>query len=258
ILNKENTAYIGISQAFRPVIFKDIVPTSTYEVIDKNLKDATGYNMEAGVRGKLFDYLQYDISFFNLVYKNRMGTLVLQDNAGSSYTYKTNIGNSRTSGVELFLQYKFPISNYLYGGLFTSTSLMNARYISGQVSTGSVNKSIEGNKVEAVPDWISRNGLEVLFKGFSCTLLYSYTSSSFSDALNTYDPPVSGAKGYTPSYSIWDLNATIKATSNFTIRTGINNIFNKQYFTKRPTFYPGPGIWSSDGRNSYVTVSFKL
>lgn len=50
-LDKENMLYGGISQAYRPVIFKDIVPASTYEQIDKELKDALGYNIELGVRG---------------------------------------------------------------------------------------------------------------------------------------------------------------------------------------------------------------
>ena len=258
LLDKENTLYGGISQAYRPVIFKDIVPASTYEQIDKNLKDAFGYNAEIGLRGKLFSRLQYDITYFRVLYKNRLGTLVLQDNSGQSYTYKTNIGNSLTNGLEMFIQYKFPITNKLFAGLFTSTSFMDAKYVTGQVSTGTANKSIVGNKVEAVPEWISRNGIDILYKGFSCTILYSYTSSTFSDALNIITPPASGAKGFTPAYSIWDFNASFRTNSLFTIRAGISNIFNKQYFSKRPTFYPGPGIWPSDGRNVYVTIGIKI
>ena len=258
LFDKENTLYGGISQAYRPVIFKDIVPASTYEQIDKNLNDAFGYNAEIGVRGKLFKRLQYDINYFRLLYKNRLGTLVLQDNTGQPYTYKTNIGNSLTNGVEMFVQYKFPITNKLFAGLFTSTSFLDAKYITGQIAIGTANKSIVGNKVEAVPEWLSRNGIDILYKGFSCTILYSYTSSTFSDALNTLTPPSSGAKGFTPAYSIWDFNASLRTNSLFTIRTGISNIFNKKYFTKRPTFYPGPGIWPSDGRNIYLTLGIKI
>lgn len=258
LLSKENTIYGGISQAYRPVIFKDIIPASTYEQVDKDLKDAFGYNIELGVRGKLSNRLQYDISYFNMLYRNRLGTVILQDNLGQPYTYKTNIGNSRTDGIELFVQYKFPLTNKLFAGLFTSTSYMSARYISGQVTDGSKNQSIVGNKVEAVPQWISRDGLDILYRSFSCTVQYNYTASSFSDALNTVTAPASGAKGFTPAYSIWDLNGSFRANSIFTIRAGVNNIFNKQYFTKRPTFYPGPGIWPSDGRNVYVTVGIKI
>ena len=257
-LSTENAIYGGFSQAYRPVIFKDIVPASTYERIDKNLKDAYGYNIETGIRGKVLKHLQYDINYFRVLYENRLGTLVFQDNAGQPYTYKTNVGNSVTNGLELFVQYKFPLTNNLFAGLFTSTSYMDAKYTTGQVSTGTANKSIAENKVESVPDWISRNGFDVLYKGFTCTILYNYTSSTFSDALNTIEPPASGARGFTQAYSVWDFNATLKTNSIFTIRAGVNNIFNKQYFTKRPTFYPGPGIWSSDGRNVYATVSIKI
>jgi len=95
---------------------------------------------------------------------------------------------------------------------------------------------------EAVPQWISRNGIDILYKGFG-TVLYNYASSTFSDALNTVTPPASGAKGFTPAYSIWDFNASLKTNSFLTVRVGINNIFDKQYYTKRPTFYPGSGIW---------------
>jgi Fe(3+) dicitrate transport protein len=258
IIDKENTLYGGISQAYRPVIFKDVVPASTYEQIDKNLQDAFGYNIEAGMRGRVLKHLQYDVGYFRLQYNNRMGTLVLQDNSGQSYTYKTNIGNSRTNGLEAFVQYKFPITPTLFAGLFTSTAFMEARYTSGQIATGTLNKSIAGNKVEAVPAWISRNGFEILYKGFSGTVLYSYTSSTFSDALNTVTPPLSGARGFTPAYSVWDFNASLRTNSQFNIRAGVNNIFNKQYFTKRPTFYPGPGIWPSDGRNVYLTIGVKI
>lgn len=257
-VSKENTIYGGISQAYRPVIFKDIVPASVYERIDKNLKDAFGYNIEAGIRGKIIKHLQYDINYFRVLYKNRLGTLVLQDNAGQSYTYKTNIGNSVTNGTEIFIQYKFPVANNLFAGIFTSTAYMNAKYTTGQVSDGTTNKSIVGNKVEAVPDWNSRNGIEILYKGFSCTILSNYTSSTYSDALNTVSPPASGAKGFTPSYTVWDFNASLRTNSFFTFRAGVNNILNKQYFTKRPTFYPGPGIWPSDGRNIYITLGIKL
>lgn len=258
VINNENNFYGGFSQAYRPVIFKDIVPASTYEQVDKKLKDASGYNLEAGARGKLAKHIQYDITFFSLLYNNRMGTLVLQDNSGQPYTYRTNIGNSRTNGLELFLQYKFPLTNHLYAGLFTSTSYMKGKYINGEVSNGTTNKSIKGNKIEAVPDWISRNGLDILYKGLSCTFLYSYTSSSFSDALNTVIPPATGARGFTPSYAIWDFNFSFKSDSFYSIRAGVNNILDKQYFTKRPTFYPGPGIWPSDGRNVYMTLGIRL
>lgn len=47
-------------------------------------------------------------------------------------------------------------------------------------------------------------------------------------------------------------------TKNLEFKMSLNNITDKQYFTKRPSFYPGPGIWSSDGRNVTFTAIIRL
>ncbi len=257
-LSEENNFYAGYTASYRPVIFKDIIPASVYEKIDNNLRDARGYNLEAGFRGKYKSRLTYDVNLFSLLYKNRMGTLVLQDDNGQSYTFKTNIGDSRTNGVEGFFQYKFPIGKDLLAGFFTSIAYMDARYIRGEVSIGSSNKSIRNNKVESAPEWIIRSGIEFQYQALSASILYSFTDKTYSDALNTIIPPASGARGLTPGYQLVDLNISYRTMSLLQIKAGLNNIFNHQYFTKRPAFYPGPGIWPGDGRNMYVTVGIRL
>lgn len=93
--------YAGWSQAYRPVIFKDIIPGSIYEITDTNLKDAEGYNMEVGVRGD-WKFLNWDVSYFQLLYRNRLGTLFQTNIAGEEIIFKTNIGDSMTKGLELF------------------------------------------------------------------------------------------------------------------------------------------------------------
>jgi Fe(3+) dicitrate transport protein len=42
------------------------------------------------------------------------------------------------------------------------------------------------------------------------------------------------------------------------LRLSANNLTDESYFTKRPEFYPGPGVWPSDGRsyNASVALSF--
>ncbi|MCB0574489.1 MAG: TonB-dependent receptor, partial [Saprospiraceae bacterium] len=87
--------------------------------------------------------------------------------------------------------------------------------------------------------------------------LYSYTSESFADPLNTVTPSANGAVGLVPSYGILDLNASYRF-GKMVVRVSLNNLLDKQYFTKRPTFYPGPGIWSSDGRGFVASVALKL
>ena len=261
--NTSTKFYAGISQAYRPVVFKDIIPGSVLEKIDKNLKDAFGYNLEAGVTGTVGSLLTYDIGVFQLLYNNRMGMQSVNDNTSQAYLLRTNVGNTLTRGVEIYAEYK-PLHMDRKAGpptelsFFTSTSYFDAKYIKGSAINNNENTSIVGNKLEGVPNWITRNGIQVQHRKLFATLQYSYVGESFADPLNTAAPSVNAARGLVPAYGLWDLNGTLRLSKAYTLRLGINNIANKQYFTKRPTMYPGAGIWSSDGRSAVLSFGIKL
>ncbi|GAB3332027.1 TonB-dependent receptor [Larkinella ripae] len=249
--------YGGWSQAYRPVIFKDIIPTSVYEQVDKNLKDATGFNAEIGLDG-YWQGLHVNVSAFYLPYRNRLGSLVLTTAAGQNTVFRTNVGDSETKGVEALVETQVVKTHHFRLTGFTSTAYVDAHYTNARVSTGTDNQTINGNQVESAPRWTSRNGLTARYRTISLTAQFSYVSKTFSDALNTPVALPNGAKGPVPAYGIWDLNGTWRINRHFTLRGSINNVLNTAYFTKRPTFYPGPGIWPSDGRTGVLTVGIKL
>lgn len=255
-INQHLDIYAGWSQAYRPVIFKDIVPSTIYERSDKNLKDAFGYNAEIGWRGESAGF-KWDVSAFLLQYNNRLGSVSLEEN-NTFYILRTNIGNSVTHGLEMFAEYSFVLSDAVRCNVFSSTSWMNSKYEDASIRVGTENRDVSGNKVETVPEWISRSGLNVKYKRLSISALYSYTAESFADPLNTVAPSANGAVGLVPAYGLLDLNASCRIYHNMVLRLSANNITDEQYFTKRPSFYPGPGIWSSDGRSVVLTVSVKL
>lgn len=256
-MKNDMNIYAGWSQAYRPVIFKDIIPQSIYEISDKNLKDASGYNTELGFRGK-FKFLQWDITGFYLRYNNRLGNLAQTDAVNNLIIFRTNIGNSATAGLELFTQGDFTLGKKSSLSIFTSTSFMDAKYHNATIRSGNLNLSVGGNKVESVPSVISRNGFTLKYASTSISVLHSYTSESFADALNTEIAPASGATGLVPSYHLLDLNLGLRLTEKLKLQLNGNNMMNNQYFTKRPQFYPGPGIWPSDGRTFSGTVSIKI
>lgn len=250
--------YAGWSTAYRPMIFKDLIPASVFEKVDPNIKDAKGFNAEAGYRGS-WKFLRWDISAFLLRYNNRFGTIAETDNNGNFYTYRTNTGNSLSKGIECFVSGDWLIREKFRISVFTSTAIMHARYTSGSLKSGNSNVALDGNHVEAAPDFISRNGFSLRYRKASFSVLYSYTAKSFADPLNTVTPPAAtGAVGVVPGYGLLDMNVSFRITPQFEIRCSGNNLANKQYFTKRPLFYPGPGIWSSDGRSANITLMFRL
>ncbi|MFT4033584.1 MAG: TonB-dependent receptor, partial [Siphonobacter sp.] len=257
-LSETESIYGGWAQAYRPVVYKDILPGNALEKANPNTKDARGYNAEVGVRGKKFEgRLSYDITAFQLLIRNRLGSQVITED-GQNYVYKTNIGDSRTRGVEAYLEYAFVQTHWGRVSIFTSTAYMDGRYLNGMVTDGSENQDITGNKIESVPEWTTRNGLQMSLRGFTATLQYSFVAKTFADPLNTVQPTANGAKGIVPSYGLWDLYAGYRLGRRFTVKGGISNIANKSYFTKRPTMYPGPGVWPSDGRSAQLSVGLTL
>lgn len=156
--NKHHNIYAGISQAYRPVVLKDVVPGSAYERTADNLKDAYGFNAELGYRGN-WKFLTWDVTAFMLKYNDRMGTFAFTDDNGDLIIMKDNIGNSITKGIELFVEADFVVANKLVLSVFTSTSYMDAYYQDAVIRNGDDNVNVSGNKVESTPHWISRNGL---------------------------------------------------------------------------------------------------
>ena len=133
--------------------------------------------------------------------------------------------------------------------LFTNFSWSTAEYTSDD-------QAIDGNEVELVPQFIWKSGLQAKFNRLSASLLYSYTDEHFSDASNAIRTPTA-IEGIIPSYEIVDCSVQYDG-GRFLIEGGINNVFNRAYFTRRATGYPGPGIIPSDGRSFYTTLELRF
>jgi Fe(3+) dicitrate transport protein len=251
-----NRVYGGISQANRPVLFQDIIPGSPLATISPDLTHSFGYNSEIGWEINPKDAMHLNATLFYTFIGDRIGNILVQQD-GATLTQKSNIGDSGTAGLELLWDWEFLRKDRFTLSFYTSSSWMRAQYLNGSVAGSEGNIDITGNQVEAVPEWISRNGLTATYGLLQLVLQHQYVSKSFADALNTETPPPSGAVGLVPSYNVWDLQG-IYQYKNLTMRASFQNIFDKSYFTKRPQMYPGSGIWPSDGRSLVVSLGFRI
>lgn len=91
-ITKATEVYANISQAYRPIQFANLQAPPTTDVVDPELKDAKGYNIDLGYRGKVKNFLQFDVSGFYLQYDNRVGTITVSGTP--SYRLITNVGSS--------------------------------------------------------------------------------------------------------------------------------------------------------------------
>lgn len=243
--------YSNLSQNYRSVTFNDFKIDNPSYRVDENLKDERGYNFDAGLRGLVGKKIRFDASVFFLRYANRIGFSTLTDSTTYRvYQYRTNIGVSHTLGLESLVEY-FPISNKNNELKITlNSSVQRGKYIRSK------DQSIVGNKVELIPDVNIKLGIDYRYKQFKAGLLFSMVDDHFSDATNAFST-VEGISGVIPRYYVLDLNFKYNRKS-WEIGTGVNNVMNRAYYTRRATGYPGPGIITAQPRNVFVSLSYKL
>ncbi|AQG81577.1 TonB-dependent receptor [Spirosoma montaniterrae] len=262
------TLYGNASQAYRPVLFSDLTPAAVTDfVVDPNLRDARGYTLDAGLRGAVGKYLNFDIGYFHLNYNDRIGTLTLLNAANRPYQLRTNVGRSVSQGVEAYVEFDPVVafagrSKVGYLSLFASVGYTDARYRSLRTSTvanGQVTEiSLGDRRVENAPELISRFGANYTYKTLTVTALLNRVGMAYSDANNTITPSANAQTGVIPAYQVVDLSASFDLKKRYTFRAGVNNLTDARYFTRRAGGYPGPGILPADGRTGYLSVGLRL
>ena len=235
--------------------------------IDQNLQDAKGYNIDLGYRGRIKDYLFFDVSGYVLQYNNRVGLITQQRLDGNFYNLRTNVGNSTSKGIEALVEFspiKFFKINPSFGNItvFASLAYINAKYENMRVVVKEGNRLVETNlknkRIENVPEQIYRTGITYSKKQLTVTAQYSYVSEAFSDANNSRNPTVTGVNGPIPAYKLLDVSGTYKFNERFFVKAGVNNLMNEKYFTRRASGYPGPGLMPAEPINFFIPVGVKL
>lgn len=252
-----NELYFNISQNYSPVNYADIqVRTPNFQV-DPDLKDVTGFNADFGFRGQHKDWLNFDLSAYYLDYNNRIGIIrKASDDGLEVIRYRTNVGRSRSRGVEAFGELSFLrlIANPVKTSdisLFASIAYTDAAYT--KAINPLLTTLIVGKQVEFAPNLITRAGLTFKKGKFGTTLQLAYTSIQYSDAYNS-SHTADGLVGEIPAYKLLDWTANYRA-GIFNFSMSVNNVLNEKYFTRRALGFPGPGIIPSDGITAYLTVA---
>lgn len=266
-LTEQTEFYSNISQAYRPVLISDLTPPATTDVIDENLQDARGYNFDFGYRGKVANYLNFDVDYFYVNYNNRIGTITQTNTANQRYQFRTNLGRSVSQGFEGYIEFDpvtafFKKSKIGYVSVFASIAYIDATYrdfkttsvVNGQIVEG----NLSGKRVENAPRKINRFGVTYTKKGFSITWQMSDIGKAYADASNTEVANAAATTGVIPAYTVQDLSASFKFLKHYNVKAGINNLTDERYFTRRAGGYPGPGILPADGRTFYVSAGFKF
>jgi len=176
----------------------------------------------------------------------------IQDD-GNVKSERGNIGNAEISGVESLIDIRINRNNLtkLKSNIFINTAFINSEYIQSQEN------GITGNEVEFIPKINLKTGFNIQYQSISTSLQFTFLSKQYTDATNAVESNLSGVIGEIPSYQVLDLILSYKG-NKYKLESGINNLLNKSYFTRRATGYPGPGIIPSPQRNYYLTLELRF
>jgi Fe(3+) dicitrate transport protein len=259
-LTSSSNFYGNISESYRPVTFSELTPTANNDSIDVALKDASGYSIDLGYRGKWKSILQVDIGVFYLNYSNRLGTVLVNER-----NLRTNIGESLSKGLESFIEIqptRFFKQTTKWGDvkLFVSYAHVDARYTKwdNPALLTDPKKSIKDKRVEYAPSSTFRGGITYLKGPFSISYQWNSVSGVFTDAANTLQANSTATIGFISGYRVMDCSLSYSFNSNYSLKAGINNIADETYATRRANGYPGPGLLPGNGRTYFVGLNLKL
>ena len=246
----------NISQNYRAINFNDLRVTNPSFRVDPDLIDERGFSTDIGVRGNPTKWLNLDLGVYGLFYQDRIGQVLQTDSITQRlFRLRTNVADSRTVGAELFaeadliaaLSSRAHLSSFR---LFVNFAWTDAIYLRAQEA------AVEGREVEQVSPITLRSGLAWGYRGFRATLQGHYLHRQYTDATNA-EQTATGIAGLIPSYFVADFSAAYN-WKKLSLEAGVTNLLNANYFTRRATGYPGPGIIPADGRSWFVTLGLDL
>ena len=249
---KTSEVYANISQNYRAINFNDMRVNNPNLQVDPNLQDEIGFSSDLGIRGNISKYFIYDVSGYYLQYAGRIGTVSKEDERTLRVIrYRTNVSDSRNIGLESYGE--MDVLGILTKGksktnlnIFSNFTIQDAKYIN------SSEPAYQNKQVENVPSMILKTGVNLKWKKFKIGYQYSYNSEQFSDATNASFSP-NAIVGTIPAYWVMDLSGSYEY-KKWKFETGINNLTDNRYFTRRAAGYPGPGIIPADPINFYGAV----
>ncbi|MEK0444969.1 MAG: hypothetical protein RLZZ399_290 [Verrucomicrobiota bacterium] len=235
--------YLNVSQSYRPTIFSQSI-VATPGTIATDANPSIGWTYELGGRGRPLPWLTYDTSLFVVDLDNRFGVSTI-----AGVPTLTSVGRTINYGWDVSTQVDLiGIAAQAYGrnltascgslNLYTSATLLEAQLYGGPNS---------GLTPMFAPTYMVRTGL--IYGLRKAKVSFLGTLMGRHKAQDGNDPRFN-----VPSYVTWDLTAEIPIHKRASILAGINNLFDKQYYTR----ITSNGIDPSYGRNLYAGLSLQF
>ena len=211
--------YGTVSQAYRPITYGELVPTGASSVVNGDLQEGNALQVEYGVRGKPFPYLNFDVGGFYFTFSDQIGEVILPN----GFTSTENVGDSRYIGFEAATE--LDILSLINGGVLSPygnlTLYGNVTLLDGEFTSGPNN----GKTPAYAPEYQVKTGAIYSYKNtFKLAMLGTIVDDEFGDDGDSFE-------GFIPAYNVWDLTAEFRFWKGRAgVFVGIRNLFDEQYW----------------------------
>lgn len=224
------TLFAGVHRGFAPPVVSDILTNSGGSV---ELDPELSWNYELGVRATPRAGLHVEATLFEMDFENQVIPASLAGGIGATLT---NAGETLHRGFEVLLALESrdlvgSTHNWYVRTAYTdldTAELRGERYSS---IPGFAAVNVSGNRLPYAPEQLvtATAGVELAF-GLSLELEGVYTSSAFTDDLNTVDVVANGQRGEMSSYTVWNFAANYAlAETGWTLFMAVKNAHDQLY-----------------------------
>jgi Fe(3+) dicitrate transport protein len=224
------TVFAGVHRGFSPPGVADIITPQGGTV---NLDPEYSWNYELGVRSDIRDGLYAEATLFRLDFENQ---IVPASVAGGTGATLTSAGQTLQQGLEVagnadstgFVDW--PVEVF---GRIAWTWLPTAEYVGNRYSSvpGFTDVKVTGNRLPYTPEQLFAGtlGLRTAFD-LSVEIEGVYTSSAYTDDLNTIEITPNGQRGRMPGYTVWNLSANYPVDAwDCTLFLTVKNLTDELY-----------------------------
>jgi Fe(3+) dicitrate transport protein len=206
-VGEATTVFAGVHRGFAPPVVSDIVTNSGGSV---ELDPELSWNYELGVRATPRAGLHLEATLFEMDFENQVIPASLAGGIGATLT---NGGETLHRGIELLVALDSrdlvgSTHNWYLRTAYTDLDTAEFRGVRYSSIPGFTAVDVSGNRLPYAPEQLvtATAGVELAF-GLSLEIEGVYTSSAFTDDLNTVDVVANGQRGEMPSYTVWNFAA---------------------------------------------------
>jgi len=224
------TVFAGVHRGFSPPGVADIITPQGGTV---DLDPEYSWNYELGVRSDVRSGLYAEATLFRLDFENQ---IVPASVAGGTGAALTSAGETLQEGLEVAGNIEstgltdWPVDVF---GRLSWTWLWTAEFVGERYSSipGFTSVKVTGNRLPYTPEQLLAATLGVRAKfGLSVELEGVYTSSAFTDDLNTVEVTPNGQRGEMPGYTVWNLSANYPVEAwNLNLFATVKNLTDELY-----------------------------